>query len=307
MGCGKPKVKEHWKNSWPESDFTNATIPLSEIYLGGKSRHTMKPIDRPYFETLEDKEPIADSEPVISFVNGKVARAYPIRILIYHGVVNDVVNEIPIAITYCPLTNTGVIYKRQIDKKSLQFAVSGMLRKSNTVLYDEQTKSWWQQYTGECLLGEHQGKTLEKVPCRLESLGAYRTRTAEADILHPRNPDAHIYGTNPFPGYDNSDETAFLDTPYTGQLPPMSRLLVIGEHAWPLELIKLREIIITSGIMIRWKPGQNSALDNVVISSGKDVGNITVTEQSNGADYEYRVPFAFTFPEFHPDGEIHSR
>jgi hypothetical protein len=77
------------------------------------------------------------------------ARAYPLRILIWHEIVNDTVGGVPVVVTYCPLCNTSLVFRRELDGRTLDFGTTGKLRNSDLVMYDRQTESWWQQFTGE--------------------------------------------------------------------------------------------------------------------------------------------------------------
>ena len=92
-------------------------------------------------------------EPVIAVEIDGEARAYPLNVLTFHEIANDEISGIPIAVTYCPLCNAGIVYDRRFkrgDKDYIfDFSVSGMLRKSDMVMWDKQTETWWQQLTGE--------------------------------------------------------------------------------------------------------------------------------------------------------------
>ena len=112
---------------------------------------------------------LADTEPVVRrIINGK-ARAYPLRILTWHEIVNDELGGVPVAVTYCPLCNSAIIFDRRLDGKVLDFGTTGKLRHSDMVMYDRQTKNWWQQFLGQGIVGEMTGKRLKTIPARLES------------------------------------------------------------------------------------------------------------------------------------------
>jgi hypothetical protein len=82
----------------------------------------------------------------------------------WHEIVNDTVNEIPVTVTFCPLCNTAIVFERRLDSQILDFGTTGLLRYSNLVMYDRQTESWWQQATGEAIVGELTGHRLAFPP-----------------------------------------------------------------------------------------------------------------------------------------------
>mgnify|MGYP000704630293 CR=1 FL=1 len=147
---------------------------------------------------------LADTEPVVRrIINGK-ARAYPLRILTWHEIVNDELGGVPVTVTYCPLCNSAIIFDRCLDGKVLDFGTTGKLRHSEMVMYDRQTESWWQQFLGQGIVGEMTGKQLVVIPSRLESFAEFKKRAPGSDVLVPNNPGRRNYGANPYAGYDTA-------------------------------------------------------------------------------------------------------
>src|SRR5262249_29463504 len=144
---------------------------------------------------------MSDNEPVISLALDGDARAYPIRILIWHEIVNDVVADTPVAVTYCPLCNAALVFRRTLDNRTFDFGTTGKLRNSDLVMYDRQTESWWQQFTGEAIVGVMSGGKLRLIPSRLDSFARFRQRHPDGRVLVPSNPNARKYGANPYVGY----------------------------------------------------------------------------------------------------------
>ena len=147
---------------------------------------------------------LADTEPVVGLIiNGKV-RAYPLRILTWHEIVNDELGSVPVAVTYCPLCNSTIIFDRRLDVKVLDFGTTGKLRHSEMVMYDRQTESWWRQFLGQGIVGEMTGKRLKTIPARLKSFANNKKRAPGGDVLVPNDPGMRRYGANPYAGYDTS-------------------------------------------------------------------------------------------------------
>ena len=310
-----------WKGEWPRTDFSRHSIDYSEIKSGGPPKDGIPAIDDPQFEALKDGNAdgwavvLTDMEPVISLSIGGDARAYPLRILMWHEIVNDKVGGEPVAVTYCPLCNAALVFERSLNDRVLDFGTTGKLRHSDLVMYDRQTESWWQQFTGEAIVGEMTGSELTLVPSRLEAFANFRKRFPQGQVLVPNNPAGRNYGANPYLGYDAKGATPFL---YTGDMPsgiePMARVVAIEvapdrHEAWSLAFLRERGEIRTGDLVLRWAAGQSSALDTHTIASGRDVGNVTVQRQDGDRliDMPYDVTFAFAFHAFRPQSPIHTR
>lgn len=308
-----------WRTEWPRTDFDQHTVPWKEIRSGGPRKDGIPSIDQPRFEQLRDGNAsgwaagIGLTEPVISLVIGGDARAYPLRVLIWHEIANDIVGGTPVAVTYCPLCNASVAFERTVDSRVLDFGTTGKLRNSDLVMYDRQTESWWQQFEGAAIVGVMLGKHLRVVPSRLESFDRFRRRFPQGQVLVPNDPASRNYGANPYVGYDTIGQMPFL---YDGSLPvgidPMERVIAVetrpGYHeAWSLPLLRERGTIESGNIILRWESGQTSALDDASVAGGRDIGNVVVQrrQEEKQSDIPYDVPFAFAFHAFRPNSPIH--
>jgi hypothetical protein len=299
---------EDWNSEWPDTDFSKHTNPYDEIQSGGVPKDAIPAIDHPEFLPASKISNLLGEESVLAFSIGDDIRAYPLRVLIWHEIVNDVVGGLPVTVTYCPLCNSSIVFDRNVDGRTLDFGTTGKLRNSDLVMYDRQTKSWWQQFLGEALIGEMAGKRLKMLPSRLESFALFKERAPEGLVLVPGNPRMRNYGINPYAGYDRMQRPPM----YAGEMPqgisPMVRVVVIGNEAWSLELLRQKKVIERDGLILRWTAGRASALDARTVSHGRDIGNIVV-ERYRGESLEpvvHDVVFAFVFHAFHPKGTLHT-
>ena len=296
-----------WSQEWPATDFTRSLVDFSEIISGGPPRDGIPPIDSPSFVAVGDAPPLPDEEPVISLVLDGDARAYPLRILIWHEIVNDDVGSVPVAVTYCPLCNAAIVFDRRVDGRVLSFGTTGKLRHSDLVMYDRQTESWWQQFLGQAIIGTLSGTELVAVPSRLEAWGRFRERHPHGQVLVPNNPSMRPYGRNPYVGYDSAVKP-FL---FAGELPPdvpaMAYVVAVGAEAWTLDLVRRRGGIESGDLVISWAPGKRSALDTSTLAEGRDVGNVVVQRRTDTGlvDVAYDLTFAFVFHAFRPDAPLH--
>lgn len=293
-----------WSREWPETDFSRSTVAdWSEILSGGPPKDGIPAIDAPEFLPASQESRIGEREPVITVeFDGETPRAYPIRYLMWHEIVNDRVADIPIAVTFCPLCNSGIVFDRRVKGQVLSFGVSGKLRHSDMVMYDRETQSWWQQALGTGIVGAHAGTELTALPTWMESWAEFRSRNPLGLVMDQPG-FRRQYGANPYRGYD-SLERPFL---YGGELPPhdippLVRVVRVGDRAWPLTRLARAGRIAEAGIVIDWTAGQASALDSAAIARGKEVGTIRVRDGS-GRNIAHDVMFAFAFHAFWPEGE----
>ena len=298
-----------WAREWPDTDFSKKTIDFSEILSGGPPKDGIPSIDNPQFIPIGKVADLADTEPVVGIVINGDARAYPLRILIWHEIVNDTVGGVPVTVTFCPLCNSSIVFDRRLDGRMLDFGTTGKLRNSDLVMYDRQTESWWQQFLGQAIVGELTGKILTMLPSRLESFANFRKRAPQGKVLVPNNPGMRNYGANPYVSYDSAS-FPFL---YQGDMPegidPMARVVAVEGEAWSLALLREKGRITKGDLVITWKSGQNSALDTRAIAEGRDVGNVVVQRQQGSAmvDVIHDVTFAFVFNAFNKGAPINTQ
>lgn len=293
-----------WKSAWPMTDFTQTSITdWQEILSGGPPKDGIPALSDPTFLRATDELRIAGNEPVITVeFAGEVARAYPIRYLMWHEIVNDQLGETPVAVTFCPLCNSGVVFDRRVGGATLEFGVSGLLRHSDMVMFDRATESWWQQAVGTGIVGEYNGVELVQIPAWMEGFDQFRARNPDGVVM--AEPDwPRAYGQNPYRGYDSAAQP-FL---YRGENPPhdiapLMRVVRVGAHAWPLERLAKHGEVVENGVRITWQIGQASALDQGDIRAGREVGSIRVYDAETGADMPHDVMFAFAFHAFWPEG-----
>ena len=193
-----------WKFEWPATDFSKKSVEYSEIISGGPPKDGIPSIDNPKFEPAKNARGLEDTVPVISFTMNGEAKAYPLGILMRHEIVNDKVGGIPVAVTYCPLCNSAIVFDARVDGKILKFGTTGKLRNSDLVMYDRTTESWWQQFLGEAIVGELTGTQLKMLPSRIESFAKFKARFPEGTVLKPAVPFGGRGGGNPYVGYDHS-------------------------------------------------------------------------------------------------------
>jgi hypothetical protein len=327
-GCGaeSPTGAEKAKEPKPDNalrvqtmgwktDFRRHTVPLSEFSSGGPGKDGIPALDEPRFVSVAAADEWLESrEPVIELVLNGEARAYPLQILIWHEIVNDEVAGRPVAVTFCPLCNTALVFDRRLDGRMLDFGTTGNLRNSDLVMYDRQTESWWQQFGGDAIVGELAGDELAQIPARIVAWEDFAERHPDGEVLSRDTGFNRAYGANPYRGYDNVDSPPFF--PATNEdddrLAPKERVVYIerGGEAVAIPFSALEETgtleIEVGGerLEVVWIPGVRSALDETNFKDARLVGSADVRSLDTGASVPFDQPFWFAVAAFRPDVKI---
>ena len=269
-----------------KTDFSYHTVPFDDFLSGGPPRDGIRPIDRPKFISIEEADKwLSDLEPVISFEINGVQRAYPIQILIWHEVVNDVVGGVPVTVTFCPLCNSAIVFERTVGDLVLDFGTSGNLRNSDLVMWDRQTESWRQQFTGEAIVGRMAGTKLKFLAAPIISWQDFKTHQPGGEVLSKNTGLGRRYDENPYVDYDTVDNPRFLFTgDLDGRLQPKERVAAISvdgvDVAFPFSLLAEEGAVNYQvngvDVAVFFKFGTNSALGGPVISISDDIGSTAV-------------------------------
>lgn len=264
-----------------DTDFRLHTVPYSEIKFV-IPRDNIPSIDEPKFVAPSEASAwLKEVEPVVILEVGGDARAYPLQILTWHEIVNDEIGDVPVAVTFCPLCNSAIAFDRRLGGESLEFGVSGNLRNSDLIMYDRQSHSWWQQFTGEGIAGKYAGRALEHLPASIVSFADFAEAHPEGKVLSRDTGYARQYGRNPYAGYDTADGSPFLFRgDLDGRLLPVERVIAVtlgdADVVFPLTILQEEGAInYDSGersIVVFHKFGTASALDASSIAESRDVG-----------------------------------
>ncbi len=264
------------------TDTSRALVPVDEIVSGGPPPDGIPAIDRPAFVTPAAAAAwLAAREPVLALEVKGDARAYPLQILMWHEIVNDVVGGLPITVTFCPLCNSGIAFERRVDGTTLDFGTSGKLYQSDLVMYDRQSHSLWAQMEGRAIVGARAGAQLAPIPANTLSFEEWRASHPAGKVLSRDTGYTRRYGTNPYESYDQPQLGPFL---FRGKLdprrPPKERVVGIklGEvaRAYPWPVLAERRVVHDrlgdQKLVILYRPGTLSALDAPEIQRSRAVG-----------------------------------
>ena len=265
-----------------KTNFKKHSVPYEEIMSGGPPKDGIPAVDNPKFVSQKEADKwLKNIEPVVVVEHKGEARAYPLQILTWHEIVNDRLNGLPVSVTFCPLCNAAIAFDRRLDGRLLDFGTTGKLRMSDLVMYDRQTESWWQQFTGEAIIGDLLGKQLNMVPASIVGYGHFKKAHPGGSVLSRKTGFTRTYGRNPYTGYDDIRSIPFLYRgPKDDRLPPMERVVAVtigkNDKAYPYSALSKKRVVHDKvggrDVVVFHSDGATSALDGSSIAKSRDVG-----------------------------------
>jgi Protein of unknown function (DUF3179) len=189
----------------------NSIVPLDQIVSGGPPPDGIPSIDNPKFISIQEAEEfLKGSDLIVGLnINGDT-RVYPLQILVWHEIVNDIVGNTPVAVTYCPLCFTNQVFNRTMnDGQILEFGTSGKLYNSNLVMYDRTTKSLWSQAMSQSVVGKLAGVKLERIPFDVSYWKEWKQLYPDSKVLSRDTGFSRPYGVDPYGDYYTSKEVLF--------------------------------------------------------------------------------------------------
>ncbi|MGF1606340.1 MAG: DUF3179 domain-containing (seleno)protein [Rhodothalassiaceae bacterium] len=261
--------------AWPKTALHKAAFDLTALDVKGP-RNAVPPLNTPSFVPLSYAQHVGQLAPVIEVtLNGKT-KIYPLHIVASHAIINDELAGVPIAVTYCRVCASPMVFKRQVDGEVTRLGFTGVGYEDNLVLFDEATETWWQQINGLGLAGPHADAALEVIPSGLKSLQHARDDAGQAAlvlahsdysrgrVLPPINTDAP--GTDPI--YVNLSAT--------------EGVVVVDNHAYRVRDIAARGEVVDGDLVLRHRPGRHAGPDAFRGITDSDIGTIDVLRRADG-------------------------
>lgn len=230
------------------------SIRLEEIAWGGVRKDGIPALVNPELVGAQDKAAtyLEDDELVFGIaINGDV-RAYPLRILDWHEMFNDVIGGVPVALAYCTLCGSGILYETTVEGRAapFEFGSSGFLYRSNKLMYDRETNSLWNQFTGKPVVGDLVGSDIElKVrPVAITSWKKWLDRHPDTRVLSLDTGFVRDYTPGkPYAPYFNSPDLMFPAMVRNTGLAPKDYVYALRlgdqEKAWSLQLFADKRIL----------------------------------------------------------------
>ncbi len=271
--------------------FPEPLVDPDRILSGGPPPDGIPAIDEPLFLPARDVDFLDEDEAVLALSVGGEARAYPVRILIWHEIVNDTVAGTPVSVTYCPLCNSALAFDRRVAGRLVTFGTSGMLYLSDLVMYDRQTESLWSQLEGRAIAGALTGERLRRLPVATVTWADWLKANPDGWVLSQQTGYDRDYGSNPYVGYDEADsEPTLFDGELDARLPPKERVIALdlGGDAVAVRLAHAAEqrvLPVEVGgrdVVVFTAPGLASSLDSPEVAEGREIAATGVFEPRAG-------------------------
>ncbi len=278
-------------------DLSRHSVPAHEILAGGPPKDGIPAIDYPKFVPAPAAAFLRPDDRVVGVAHQEKAKAYPLRILNWHEVVNDVVGDLPVAVTYCPLTASAIVYERAAAPSPRSFGVSGLLYQSNLLLYDRRTESLWSQLAGEAIAGRATGSRLRPVAAVETSWEEWRRSHPDTLVLAPPTDYPRDYDVDPYRAYRESPDPMFPVTHVDLRLPAKAKVAGLrvssASKAYPLSELSQRPVFEDSlgGLRVR-------------IDYDAKAERVLATEANSGRELPAVLAYWFAWAAFHRDTEI---
>ena len=273
---------------WSETDFCRHSIDFGEIVSGGQPRDGIPPIDSPVYETVDSASGwIENSWPLLVIVGSDQVLSFPLPILLWHEVVNTELNGEPMTVTYSAMSGSArVLAGRDSSGGPLDFGTTGNLRFGNSILYDRPSGSWWQQLSGEAIVGERTGTSLAPQPSQVLAWADFIAEYPEGQVLSRETGTVREYGTSPYAGMDDSADLpgllrAFVTGEVDNRLRPIDRVTGIRVNgarvAYPFQALSTARVVNDEVggqlLVIFWQSGVRSLTDSARVAESRDVGS----------------------------------
>ncbi len=276
------------------NDATPSDYPWADLIQACPRRDCIPAIERPTFIPAAQAGYLKDDDIVIALAIEGEARAYPIRILVRHELVNDHLGGSPVLVSYCPLCGSGLVFDRELGGEAVEFGVSGLLHNSDLVMYDRKTNSLWQQITGTAFAGAARKQILQAVPSSMTTWSRWRESHPDTKVLSRDNGlPPGSYERWPYGDYATSDKLMFpVSLPDARQHPKM---VIYGADIDGHPVAYAQDYLMAQGSI-------QDSIDGRTLSVvyGED-GGVIVHETGSGQSWVAHRLFWFAWYSFHPD------
>jgi len=190
-------------------DLSNSTVPENEIHDSGTRKDAIPALDQPAFIAAEEADFLKRKDRVLGGHYNGIAKAYPIKIMDWHEIVNDTFAGEAVLVSYCPLCGTGMVFSAQAKDFAITFGVSGLLYNSDVLLYDRPTNSLWSQILGRAVTGPLKNTALNLIPSSHTSWREWRARYPKTVVLSRKTGFRRNYRESPYLDYARSAQLLF--------------------------------------------------------------------------------------------------
>lgn len=214
------------------TDLSQHSIPFEKILSGGPGKDGIPALNNPEFTSIAEAKFSDETLGIFLEINGD-QRYYPFNIMVWHEIVNDTVGGEPVAVTFCPLCGSAIVFDRNVEGEVLDFGVSGFLYESNLLMVDRQTESLWSQVLGKGVVGAYTDTQLKRLEMQRLTFAEIKSNYPDAKVLSDKTGYIRNYTTNPYGSYDENDSLYFPVSIQNKTFSPKTMMLVVPiEETW---------------------------------------------------------------------------
>lgn len=278
-------------------DLSNHAVPTDQIVDGGPGKDGIPALLSPQFLQASEAGFLAPDDRVLGLARDGIAKAYPIKILNWHEVVNDTIGGRPVVVTYCPLCGTGMAYEATVGERTYTFGVSGLLYQSDLLMYDHQTESLWSQVSREAVAGPLTGRRLEPLYLVHTIWEDWRRDHPQTLVLSTRTGYLRDYSRDPYDGYAQRRDLMFDVTHFDPTYHP--KAWVVGvDVAGVAKAYAFSELEKVDGLVSDRVNGRD-----LRVHYNRRAGSASVTDQT-GRPIPSVMAYWFAWYAFHPDTRV---
>jgi hypothetical protein len=278
-------------------DLSNSTIPVDKIVDGGPPRDGIPSIDDPNFIRASMVDFLEPNDMVLGVSYNYISKAYPVKILNWHEIVNDYFGKKPVAVTYCPLCGSGLAFEAHVAGKDRTFGVSGLLYNNDLLLYDRQSESLWSQIEGKAVSGPLVGTKLPYIQTRTISWKKWKQMYPYSQVLSTETGYAQNYDHSPYAGYEDRKQVPFPAENTDDRHHPKEWVLGIemnGQYkVYPFSELQKAE-----------KPIHDQFAGKTLSIQFEKDSRYTEVKMEGGEEYPCKIMYWFAWMAFHPESEV---
>lgn len=295
-----PVIAPYVQSALPYNGFDvgDALVPVEQIHQGGPPRDGIPAIDNPEFVSPDEAGFLQEQDRVLGMDLNGIQKAYPVKILNHHEIVNDRFGDRKVVVTFCPLCGTGIAFAPEVNGKSLHFGVSGLLYNSDMLLYDRKTRSLWSQIMGKAISGPLRGTSLRTLPITHTTWRDWRQRHRDTRVLSTRTGHYRNYQRSPYGDYTSSDDIYFPINHKSRRFHPKERVIGIEVNG-KFRAYPFSELGKTGGRI-------TDQFNGITIYVTFDKANGSGHVESQGKALKQMTAFWFAWYTFHPDTSVYT-
>lgn len=285
VSCSSSNTQDQDPNTDPvnqnPTESSEWSIPIADVFDGGPGRDGIPALENPGFVTVEDDFLLLDNDLVLGYKNGDDIRAYQHLVLDWHEIINDNVGDVSVAVTYCPLTGTGIGWNRVINGKETTFGVSGLLYNTNLIPFDRETQSNWSQILNESVNGQLIGETVELISLVETDWKTWKVMYPSTKVLSSNTGFSRTYGIYPYFDYKTSNDFFLFPVEKDNRLPLKERVLAIVDGA---DAKTYRFLDLTTENIVR---DSFKGIEHLIVGNENFMVSFELDSNTGSLDFEY--------------------